>query len=222
MKNKYFAELSRRLKEDGISTGDAGERHLPILLRGQVAMNVMEGGAVYLMPEASGNQEAGELYHKVSGLASAVKEYTSAMDWAPPLEAVGLDKAEGYRLLADFNGVVLAGQELEKDWGYQFATWVRSPDRTGLAHGDFYWNDFAGAKLSFAGRSGLVQTERLFTDEQLTGLYLCSDYFLEEGFEPAPEQMNVLTSARKQIEEAVPDLQKRLEQGQVHDPVLDM
>ena len=222
MKNRYFTELARRLKEDGISVGTAGEGHLPIQLHGQVVMNVMWKGTVLLMPSASGDQEAGELYGQVSGLASAVKEYTSAMEWAPRMEADGLDKAEGYRLLADFNGVVLAGQKLEKGRGYQFGTWKWDYDHKGMNTGDFYYNDFESAKLSFVGRSGLVQTARLFTDEQLTGLYLCSDYFLEEGFEPDPEQMDALTSARKQIEEAVPDLQERLEQGQVHDPVFVM
>lgn len=44
-------------------------------------------------------------------LADMVKEYISAMEQAPILHAKSLD--EDYRLLADFNGYVLAGLEME-------------------------------------------------------------------------------------------------------------
>lgn len=220
MENKYFAELARRLNEDGVSTGEKNDNRLQVLLHGKLVINVTQSGDVLLMPEASGNQEAGELYHEVSRLACAVKEYTQAIERAPLLQARALD--EPFRLLADFNGVVLAAYELEKGRGYKFATWDWDHDRKGVNRGDYFVNDYEAAKANFAVRTGLLQKERQFTDEQLTGLYLCSDYFLEEGFEPAPEQMNALSSARKQIEEAVPDLQERLDQVQVQDPILDM
>lgn len=214
MKKRYFTELARRLKGDGVSVGEAGESHLPIQLHGQAAMNVTWEGTVILMPNASGDQEAGELYDKVSRLASAVKEYTSAMEWAPLLEAAGLDKAEGYRLLADFNGVVLAGQKLEKGRGYQFATWVRSPDRTGVAHGDYHWNDFAGAKLSFASRSGLVQTDHQFTDEQLAEVYRCVWEVMDsDGYKLTEDRRAKLQEIAKQIERGVPDLEELVSQS---------
>ena len=47
------------------------------------------------------------------------------------LPAEGLH--EGFRVLADFNGIVLAGQELEDDWGYKFATWRPFHGRSGTA-----------------------------------------------------------------------------------------
>lgn len=222
MENKYFAELARRLREDGINTGDGASGRLPVLLHGQVSMHVAESSDVFLMPEASGDQEAGDLYHQVSRLAAEVKEYTMAMERAPLLEGVDLDPADGFRLLADFNGVLLAGQELERGRGYQFVTWNWTHNRKGVGNGDYFMNGYEAAKKGFAVRSGLIAGERLFDDEQLTELYRCSDYFLEEGSEPTPEQMKALSSARKQIEEAVPDLQERLEQGQVQDPILDM
>ena len=82
---------------------------------------------------------------------------------APPLAAEGLH--EGFRLLAEFNGVVLAGQELEGTWGCKFVTWRRSPNRTAVAHGDYYHNGYEEAKLDFACRAGLVDEHRQFTDE---------------------------------------------------------
>lgn len=222
MESKYFAELSRRLLEDGIVTGEGTDSRLPVLLNGRVVLGVTLGSDVFMRPEASGNQEAGELCHQVGRLAAEVKEYTSAMERAPRLQAVGLNRADDFCILADFNGIVLAGKELEQGQGYQFVAWEWDFDRKGVHQGDYFTNDYEAAKTRFAVRSGLIARECLFTAEQLTELYRCSEYFLEEGFEPGQEQMNALTSARKQIEEAVPDLQERLDQGQVQDPILNM
>lgn len=221
MENKYFSELARRLKEDGVSTGENTNGWLTVLLQGQAVIIVGKSSDVFLTPEGSGNQEASELYHQVSRSAAAVKEYTSAIERAPLLQLRALD--EPFRLLADFNGVALARYEMERNRGYKFATWTWDYDRKGVNQGNYSINDYEAAKRSFAARAGLVPKERQFTDAQLAGLYLTSEYFLEEGFELSdPEQMNALTSARKQIEEAVPDLQKLLDQRQVQDPTLNM
>lgn len=220
MENKYFKELARRLNGSNIEVGMAGDHALPILLHGQTAITVRQSSDVFLAPESSGDQEAGELYHRVSGLAREVKEYTAAMERAPVLKASGLD--EDFRVLADFNGVVLAGHEMEHSRGYQFVTWKWDYNRTGVMFGDYYINDYEAAKKSFATRSGLVAKERLFTDEQLTELYRGTEHLLEEGPEPTPRQSEVLSSARKQIEQAVPDLLERLEQGQGQDQELKM
>lgn len=221
MGNKYFAELARRLREDGISTGESASGCLTILLHGRAVIIVGKDSDVFLTPEGSGNQEASELYHPIKILAAVVKEYTSAIERAPLLQARALD--EPFRLLADFNGVVLAAYEMERNRGYKFATWDWDYDRKGVNQGDYFINDYEAAKKSFAIRTGLLQKERQFTDTQLAALYLTSAYFLEEGFElKGPEQMEALTSARKQIEDAVLDLQELLGQRQVQDPVFDM
>ena len=130
---------------------------------------------------------------------------------APRLEAAGLH--EGFRLLADFNGVVLAGQYLGEDRGYQFVTWQRSFDRTGVAQGHYYDNDYAGAKLDFACRAELVQEHRQFTDEQLTELYRCIHETLDSGYPITREREKLLTSAAEQIEYSVDDLEERVEQS---------
>lgn len=221
MENKYFAELARRLKEDGVSTGESASGCLTVLLHGQAVIIVGKSSDIFLTPEGSGNQEASELYHQVSGSAAAVKEYTSAIERAPLLRARALE--EPFRLLVDFNGVVLAGYEMERNRGYKFATWDWDYDRKGVNQGDYFINDYEAAKRDFAVRAGLVQKERQFTDEQLAGLYIASEHFLEEGFElKDPEQMKALTSARKQIEEAMPDLRELLDQSQVQGPIFDM
>ena len=115
-------------------------------------------------------------------------------------------------MLADFNGVVLAGQELEADWGYKFATWRRSPDRTAVGNGDYFdgGHFYGAAKLDFACRAGLVDGHRQFTDEQLVELYRCACETLESGYPLTKERREVLEQAAEQIEGSVDDLDHRV------------
>ena len=123
MNDKFFPELARRLKRDGIATGQTEKGHLPVLLEGREVMSAAPGGTVFLRPETANDQPVIRAYDVVAGISAQVCEYTEAMAAAPRLEAAGLH--EDFRLLAEFNGVVLAGQELERDWGYKFVTWRR-------------------------------------------------------------------------------------------------
>ena len=169
MNEKFFPELARRLRQEGVDTGPAEKDRLPVLLDGQEIMWVEPQGYIVLVARATNDPKADQIYCTVRDNSFLVNEYTRAMASAPVLEAIGLQ--EEFRLLAEYDGVVLAGQELEGDWGYKFATWRRSLDRTSVDNGNYYHNDYTGAKLDFACRSGLVQYARQFTDEQLTELY---------------------------------------------------
>ena len=180
MNTKFFPELARRLRAEGVTTGPAEEKRLPVLLDGQEVMWVEPQGCIVLAANAVDNLEADQIYETVRSLSAPVYEYTDAMATAPVLEAVGLH--EEFRLLAEYDGVVLAGRELEQDWGYKFATWRRSLDGAGLDHGNYFHNDYEAAKLDFACRSGLVQESRQFTDGQLTELYRCIHETLESGY----------------------------------------
>ena len=119
MREKYFSELSRRLREKGIEASLANTQKLDVLLHGQPVLYVSPASDVFLLPDGSQNEEASELYHQVAVTADEVYEYVEAMENAPPLRASGLH--EDFRLLADFGDTVLAGQERENGQGYQFA-----------------------------------------------------------------------------------------------------
>ncbi len=84
------------------------------------------------------------------------------MENAPPLIASSLSAP--YRLLAEFNGVVLGGMSTE--FGTQFTTWERSGD--GLLFGHYFDdNDYAAAKQDFVIRAGLIETVRYCLKETL-------------------------------------------------------
>ena len=212
MREKYFPELSRRLREKGIEASLAKTQKLYVLLHGQPVLYVSPASDVFLLPAGSKNEEASELYHQVAVTADEVYGYVEAVQTAPLLHASDLH--EDFHLLADFGGAVLAGQERENGLGYQFVTWVWAYERQGVCHGHYYEGDFQSAKRDFAVRSGLISNAQLFSTEQLTELYRATDFLLEEGPELEEKQLKAIQEARTKIEYTVPDLQTSLEQIQ--------
>lgn len=210
MNEKFFPELTRRLRQEGIATGPVKENSLPILVDGHVAMTASGRGTIFLMANAADSPEAHEVYDAAAQIGAQVHEYVSAMEAAPLLNADGLH--EGFHLLAEYNGVVLAGQELGQDWGYKFVTWRRSPDRKAVNGGEYFdgGHFYEAAKLDFACRAGLVDGHRQFTDEQLVELYRCACETLESGYPLTKERREVLEQAAEQIEGSVDDLDHRV------------
>ena len=219
MGNEFFAELSRRLNIDGIESSAIDEKRLEVFLHGQPVLFVSPANDVFLLPAGSKN-EASELYHQVAVAADEVYSYVEAMQNAPLLHTSGLH--EDFRLLADFGGAVLAGQERENGQGYQFVTWIWDYDRTGVSHGHYYEDDFQSAKQDFAVRSGLIPRAQLFTPEELTELYRAAEHWFYEGPELDYKQQKAIQEARTKIEYTVPDLQSRLEQAQSQEPQMNL
>ena len=213
MNNKFFPELARRLKREGISTGPVEKGCLPVLADGRAAVLVMSHGTVAFNADVERGPEADSVYDLTFALSREVYEYTEAMASAPPLVAEGLH--EGFRVLADFHGIVLAGQELEDDWGYKFATWRRTPDRKAVGSGDYFDGGYyyEAAKLDFACRAGLVDEHRQFTDDQLVELYRCARETLEGEYPLTRERRELLERAAVQIENSVNDLDDRVSQS---------
>ena len=213
MNDKFFPELARRLKREGIATDPVEKGCLPVLADGRAAVLVLPQGGVAFNADVERGPEADSVYNLTFALSREVREYTEAMASAPPLAAEGLH--EGFRLLADFNGVVLAGQELEDDWGYKFATWRRTPDRKAVGSGDYFDGGYyyEAAKLDFACRAGLVDEHRQFTDDQLVELYRCARETLEGEYPMTRERRELLEQAAVQIEDSVENLDERVSQS---------
>ncbi|WP_156622434.1 hypothetical protein, partial [Flavonifractor plautii] len=158
----YFEELSyalrrrellpRPLEEDGL---------LPVEWNGRILCRVTESGAVRYDPTWVDTSRAKAALAQATEAAGTVMEYMTLLENAPPLKADGL--ADGYRVLAEFNGTVLAGTETLL--GAQFVTWARDYDRSGVNNGHYYMEDYQGAREDFALRSGLVARERVFDRE---------------------------------------------------------
>ncbi len=135
------------LGKNEIQTAPPERNTFPILLGTHPTCRVGSGGELCKFPGALDSPEASDLYFKAAPIATMVKEYMTTMEKSPSLEASALDNE--FRLLAEFNGAVLAGRETQH--GYKFVTW-----------GHYYLDNYSDAKQDFAVRGGFCgHTDRI-------------------------------------------------------------
>lgn len=134
------------------------------------------------------------------------------LEQAPPLQAQSL--TGDYRLLADFNGAVLAAHPTRL--GVQFVTWDWSFDHTGLNQGNYFQENYAGAKQDFAIRAGLISKQQIFNQEQLIEIYRCCSDTLDAGFDLTAEQEKCIRGVQEQIAIAAPDALNRIREQEQH------
>lgn len=204
---RYFEELVCILTREGFEPQLMEDDVLPVHYGGEPFCTATENGIRYF-PADVNSAEKEKACDRAANTVARVKEYMTLMESAPFLKATGLD--EQYRLLADFNGVVLAGRSGATS-GVQFVTWDWDYDRKGVHQGHYAGNDYNAAKQDFAVRCGLVDKHRLFSDQQLKAIYQCSTA-LEDEVILSDKQYKTLDGIRDQIECVLPDVAEQEQQ----------
>ena len=188
-KDRYLRETAIVLAREGFQTGKTDTGKLRVLLDGAPLCEVTENGGITYRNEDINEPERVAAKDMVYEIVRNTAEYMRQMETAPFLKADGLE--DGYKVLADFNGTVLAG--VQSKHGVHFVTWDWAYGHTGVCHGHYFMDNYAGAKQDFAIRSGLIQKERLFTPEQMTEIYrCCADSVDGDFFELTGEQVLTL------------------------------
>ena len=121
-------------------------------------------------------------------------------DRVPALKVVGLD--DTYKVLADFGDAVLAGQFGKT--GARFVTWEWDFVRMGVHAGHYHMGNYEAAKLDFAARAGLINEQRLFSDEQLGVIRNACAFALEDDATLSYAEEKQLQSVQEQIELLLP------------------
>ena len=208
----YFSELSLRLSKEGY-TADIGETDcLSADWQGLPLCRITADGGVRYWQEDVAMPERERACERATDLACTVREYMTLLEQAPPLQAQSL--TGDYRLLADFNGAVLAAHPTRL--GVQFVTWDWSFDRTGLNQGNYFQENYAGAKQDFAIRAGLISKQQIFNQEQLVEIYRCCSDTLDTGFDLTAEQEKCIRGVQEQIAIAAPDALNRIREQEQH------
>ena len=191
-------ELDVRLLEDGLIYVRWNEKPL---------CSVDRDGIVRFRPADITWAEADRQLRTVIQTAGHVKEYMRVFERAPALKAVGLD--DTHKVLADFGDAVLAGQLGKK--GAKFVTWEWDFDRKGVHAGHYFMENYEAAKLDFAARAGLINEQRLFSDEQLAVIRNACEFALEADATLSYAEEKQLHSVQEQIELLLP--RQEQEQG---------
>ena len=184
-------ELDARLLEDGL---------IHIRWKEKPRCSVDRDGIVRFRPADITGSEVDRQFRTVTQTAAQVKEYMQIFERAPALKAVGLD--DTFKVLADFGDVVLAGRCCKT--GTKFVTWEWDFDRQGVHTGHYFMENYEAAKQDFAVRAGLVNEQRLFSDEQLAVIRNACELALEADATLSYGGEKQLQSVQEQIELLLP------------------
>ena len=207
-KELYFKELGIALGRSGFTSMPERDGFLPVEYESRPLCRVDAGGSVFYNQDDVNTLERESACRRVTYSAAIVLEYMTLLAQAPVLHAAGLN--EPYRVLAEFNGTVLAGRQT--DHGAKFVTWDWDFNHVGLNQSHYYEGNYSEAKQDFAVRSGLVPREWQFTPEQLMEIYQqCSYVSFSCGL--SRERKNAIQEIQDRIQELVPDCRERIIQS---------
>lgn len=211
-KKRYFQETAIALRREGFRVEPSVGGRLAVWLDDHPLCEVDQIGGITYRSDNIPTPERVAAKDKAYRIVCTTAEYMRQMEQAPPLKASGL--ADGYKILADFNGTVLAG--VHGKYGVEFITWDWDHDRKGVSHGHYFIGNYEGAKQDFATRSGLIPEQQLFQEEQLIEIYRCCADTLEAGFDLTYEQEKRIKSVQEQIENGMPDIMDRIREQDQH------
>lgn len=121
-KKKYFAETALALSRAGFHVEEIPDNKLGVWLDEQPLCEVGEIGGITYRSDNISTPERMAAKDKAYQIVRNTAEYMRQMEQAPPLKVS--DLADRYKVMADFNGAVLAGTQVK--YGIQCVTvlWI--------------------------------------------------------------------------------------------------
>ena len=205
-KERFLREVEQKLLHRELAARLLDDGQIHIRWNEKPLCSVDRDGIVRFRPADITGPEVDRQLRMVIQTAGHVKEYMQIFDRAPALKAVGLE--DTYKVLADFGDAVLAGQLGKK--GAKFVTWEWDFDRQSVHAGHYFMENYEAAKLDFAARAGLINEQRLFSDEQIAVIKNACEFALEDDATLSYAEEKQLQSVQEQIERLLP----QQEQGQ--------
>ena len=207
-KERYLREVEQKLLHRELDARLLDDGQIHIRWKEKPLCSVDRDGIVRFRPADITGPEVDRQLRTVIQTAGHVKEYMRIFERAPALKATGLE--DTYKVLADFGDAVLAGQLGKK--GARFVTWEWDFDRQGVHAGHYFMENYEAAKQDFAVRAGLVESQRLFSDEQLAVIRNACAFALEDDATLSYAEEKQLQSVQEQIEMLLPQKEQVQEQ----------
>ena len=199
-KEKFLREVEQKLLRNELDTKLLQDGLIHVRWNEKPLCSVDRDGIVRFRPADITDPEVDRQLRMVIQTAAQTKEYMRIFERAPALKAVGLE--DSFKVLADFGDAVLAGQLGKK--GARFVTWEWDFDRRGVHAGHYHMENYEAAKQDFAVRAGLVESRRLFSDEQLGVIRNACEFALEDDATLSYAEEKQLRSVQEQIELLLP------------------
>ena len=207
-KERYLREVEQKLLHRELDARLLEEGLVHVRWHEKPLCSVDRDGIVRFRPADITGPEVDRQLRTVIQTAGHVKEYMRIFERAPTLKVVGLD--DTYKVLADFGDAVLAGRSCKT--GAKFVTWEWDFDRQGVHAGHYFMENYEAAKQDFAVRAGLVNEQRLFSDEQLAVIRNACEFALEDDATLSYAEEKQLQNVQEQIESLLPQQEQEQEQ----------
>ena len=203
-KERFLREVEQKLLRRDLDATLLEDGLIHVRWNEQPLCSVDRDGIVRFRPADITGPEVDRQLRTVIQTAGHVKEYMRIFERAPTLKVVGLD--DTYKVLADFGDAVLAGQLGKK--GARFVTWEWDFDRQGVHTGHYFMENHEAAKQAFAVRAGLVNEQRLFSDEQIAVIKNACEFALEDDATLSYAEEKQLHNVQEQIGQLLPELEQ--------------
>ena len=209
-KSLFFSEVANNLRHNDYEVEKLAEGHLAVSIDNQPLCEITNVGGITYKAENLQTDDLEAAKDQVFFIVRSTAEYVRQMQIAAPLKIA--DLRDRFKVLADYNGTVLAAAESKN--GVQFVTWDWDFDRKGVSHGHYYNGDYEGAKTDFVMRSGLVPQNQLFSEAQLVEIYRCCSDTLASQYDLSPNEEKIINEVCSQIEMEIPDVADHLNREQ--------
>ena len=200
-KERFLREVEQKLLRRDLDATLLEDGLIHVRWNEQPLCSVDRDGIVRFRPADITGPEVDRQLRTVIQTAGHVKEYMRIFERATTLKVVGLD--DTYTVLADFGDAVLAGQLGKK--GARFVTWEWDFDRQGVHTGHYFMENYEAAKQDFAVRAGLVNEQRLFSDEQIAVIKNACEFALENDATLSYAEEKQLHNVQEQIGQLLPE-----------------
>ena len=207
IRSKYFAETACVLQREGFQVEQLQNGHLNVLLDDRPLCEVNRIGGI--MQREFSDPERLKAIDKALEIVDTTAEYIRGMELASPLGVNELK--DRYKVLADFNGTILACAHGES--GVEFVTWDWDAKHVGVSNEHYFGVDYNGAKQDFVTRSGMIPKRRVFTDDQLVQIYLCCSDALNADYGLTYAHVKCIGSIQAQIQSGIPDIMDRVQEN---------
>ena len=207
-KERFLQEVERKLLRRELDAKLLKDGMIHVKWNEKPLCSVDRDAIVRFRPADITGAEVDRQLRTVTQTATQVKEYMRIFERAPALKAIGLE--DTFKVLADFGDAVLAGQLGKK--GARFVTWEWDFDRRSVHAGHYFMENYEAAKQDFAVRAGLVESQRLFSDEQLAVIRNACEFALEDDATLSYAEEKQLQSVQEQIELLLPQQEQEQEQ----------
>lgn len=193
-------EISRLLPQTGCTAKYVSQTgYLDIYYEGTELCSLHTDNQIYYQYDNQQSKDRTSKYFEIKDLIGKANEYVRIYEQSPQMKAQGVGE---YRRMTAYNNTVLAGMD-NGQYGFMFTTWWEASDQSYVTDGDYSPN-YDYVKEVFAARSGLIDKNRLFTNNQLKNLYDSLSFMQENNDNLTFDQDQDMKKLKEQIESILP------------------